>query len=74
MNDIRNLLLLPFRLLWNVVVTALLIGGFVLWFGFIFGSVIAVILIIIFKPDLFLLPMIVAAMYVELWPRESSGE
>jgi hypothetical protein len=51
---IENILLFPFRLLWNIIVTGLIIGGFVLWFGFIFGSVIAVILILIFAPDLFL--------------------
>lgn len=67
MDVIGNLLLLPFRLLWNIVVTALIIGGFILWFGFIFGSVIAVILILIFAPELFLLPLVMVGMYVSLW-------
>ena len=63
-----NLLLFPFKLLWNIIVTGLIIGGFILWFGFIFGSVIAVILIIIFAPELFLLPLVLAGMYTEIWP------
>jgi len=48
-------------------VTGLIIGGFVLWFGFIFGSVIAVILILIFAPHLFLLPLALAGMYTKIW-------
>jgi len=67
---IENILLFPFRLLWNITVTALLVGGFVLWFGFIFGSVIAVMLILIFEPDLFLLPLAITVMYTEIWPEE----
>jgi len=65
---LENILLYPFRLLWNIIVTGLLIGGFILWFGFIFGSVVAVILIIIFKPELFLLPLVIGVMYTKLWP------
>ena len=44
-----------------------LVTAFVLWFGFIFGSVIAVILILIFAPDLFLLPLVIVAMYTKIW-------
>lgn len=63
-----NILLFPFKLIWNIFVSGLIIGGFILWFGFIFGSVIAVILIIIFAPELFLLPLVLAGMYTKLWP------
>jgi len=62
-----NILMLPLRLTWNIIVTALIITGFVLWFGFIFGSVIAVILILIFMPDLFLLPLALVPMYTKMW-------
>lgn len=68
MHTFENIILLPFRLLWNIIVTALIIGGFVLWFGFIFGSVIAVILILIFAQDLFLLPLVLVPMYTKIWP------
>ena len=70
MHELKNILLFPFRLLWNIIVTALIIGGFVLWFGFIFGSVIAVILILIFAPHLFLLPLTLVPMYINMWPDE----
>lgn len=72
MNTLENIITFPFRLLWNILVTGLIVGGFVLWFGFIFGSVIAVVLIIIFAPDLFLLPLVLHHLYVELWPQEKS--
>lgn len=52
-----------FRLLWNIVVTGLIITGFVLWFKFIFGSVVGVVLILIFAPELFLLPLLLTPMY-----------
>lgn len=48
----------------------MLVGGFVLWFGFIFGSVIAVVLILIFLPELFLLPLALTGIYTSLWPDE----
>lgn len=64
---IKNLLLFPFRLIWNLLVTVLLVSAFVFWFGFIFGSVIAVVLILIFAPDLFLLPLVIVSMYAKMW-------
>lgn len=64
---IENITLFPFRLTWNIIVTALIIAGFVFWFGFIFGSVLGVILILIFAPDLFLLPLVLVFMYTKLW-------
>lgn len=63
----KNILFFPFRLVWNVFVTALIVAAFVFWFGFIFGSVIAVVLILIFAPDLFLLPAVMTFMYTKLW-------
>ena len=67
-RSLDNIILCPFRLVWNIIVTGLIITGFILWFGFIFGSVIGVILILIFAPDLFLLPLVLVFMYTELWP------
>jgi hypothetical protein len=64
---ISNILFFPFRLGWNIIVTALIITAFVFWFGFIFGSVIAVVLILIFAPDLFLLPLGLAVLYTKMW-------
>ena len=70
MREWTNFLFFPFRLLWNIIVTGMLVGGFVLWFGFIFGSVIAVVLILIFLPELFLLPLALTGIYTSLWPDE----
>jgi hypothetical protein len=64
---LENILLFPFRLLWNLIVTGLIITGFVFWFGFIFGSVLGVILILIFDPGLFLLPLVLVPMYTKIW-------
>ena len=69
-RSLENTVLFPFRLFWNIIVTGLLVGGFVLWFGFIFGSVVAVVLILIFAPELFLLPLPIAYMYTNMWPDE----
>ena len=72
LDEVTNIVLLPFRLIWNIIVTGLIIGGFILWFGFIFGSVIGIILILIFAPELFLLPLVLAIMYTPIWPPISS--
>lgn len=63
----KNIFLFPLKLLWNIIVTGLIITGFVLWFGFIFGSVIGVVLILIFAPELFLLPLQLMSMYTKIW-------
>ncbi len=64
---IENIFYLPFRVIYDLVITGLLIGAFILWFGLIFGSVIAVVLILIFAPNLFLLPAIIAEFYIPIW-------
>ena len=64
---LENIILLPFRLLWNIVVTGLIIGGFFLWFGFIFGSVLGVIIILVFLPHFFFWPMAFGLMYTKIW-------
>jgi hypothetical protein len=64
---LANIIFFPFRLLWNIVVIGLIIAGFVFWFGFIFGSVLGVILILIFAPNLFLLPLLLLPLLKKLW-------
>jgi len=68
MHRFKNILLLPCRLGWNVIVTVLIIIALIVWFAFIFGSVIAVVLILIFAPNLFLRPLKLARLYVNVWP------
>ncbi len=65
---IENMLLLPFRLAWNIIVLAIVIGLFFVWWPFLFGSVIGVILVLIFAPVLFFWPVELCAMMVSLWP------
>ena len=62
-----NLFLLPFRLLWNLIVIGGALTLTVLWLGFVFGSVVGVVLLLIFKPDGFLLPMALMALVIPLW-------
>ena len=52
-----------FGWLWNVVLTIIIIALFVPWWGFVFGSGIVAILILIFNPMLFLLPCVLAGFY-----------
>jgi hypothetical protein len=59
---------LPFRLLWNLAVFATAVGLTIAWLIFIFGSVLGVVLLLIFFPGAFLLPMCITALCVELFP------
>ncbi len=68
---IDNILLLPFRLLWNIIVIVGTIWLEVLWIGFVFGSVAGVILLLIFWIEGFLFPLILFSFCTELWPRGS---
>jgi hypothetical protein len=62
-----NILLFPFRLLWNVIVIVGAITLTVMWLGFLFGSVIGVVLLLIFMPGGFLLPMSLLVLVIPLW-------
>lgn len=62
-----NLLLLPFRLLWDILVIACTMILAAAWLGFIIGSVVAVVLLLIFMPRGFILPWALLALLVPLW-------
>jgi hypothetical protein len=62
-----NLFLLPFRLLWDLIVIGGALTLTVLWLGFVFGSVVGVVLLLIFMPEGFLLPMALLALVIPLW-------
>ena len=70
----RMLLANAFILLWNVIVFGLLIGGFVLWWGFLFSSVIALILVLIFAPHLFFLPGIICYVFIPFVSVEATAQ
>jgi hypothetical protein len=67
-DSAMNLIQLPFRLVWNILVIVGSISLLVLWVGFIFGSVIGVVLMLIFFPSGFLLPIDLMMFCVKLWP------
>lgn len=59
---------LPFRILWNILVLIAAVSLTVAWIIFLFGSVLGVILLLIFLPNGFFLPMMLLALTVELFP------
>jgi hypothetical protein len=59
---------LPFRLLWNLLVLIAAISLTIAWLVFLFGSVLGVILLLIFFPTGFFLPMALMVFCVELFP------
>ena len=63
-----NLLLLPFRLLWNIIVVVGAIWLEIIWVGFLFGSVLGVVLVLIFAPGLFVAPLGLLSFVTHLWP------
>jgi len=62
-----NLILLPIRLIWDLVVVLGVIALLVVWLGFLFGSVIGVVLLLIFLPEAFFLPLLLLGLVVPLW-------
>ena len=70
---IANLILLPFRLLWDLFLISLVITLEILWLGFVFGSVVAVILLLMFWVEGFLLPLAPLVGLVSLWPDQEKN-
>lgn len=69
-KTLKNTLLFPIKGLWNLVVIIGIIWLEIIWIGFLFGSVLGVILMLIFMPSGFLLPLGLGVFLVELWPSE----
>jgi len=67
---LANIIQFPFRLLWNIIVIVGTIWLEVIWIGFIFGSVVGIILLLIFMPEGFLLPLGLFSFVVKLWPEK----
>ena len=70
---LENLFLLPFRLLWDAIVIVGAIWLEVIWIGFLFGSVVGVVLVLIFAPPLFIAPLGLFAFVVNPWPEKTGG-
>ena len=63
-----NLIMLPFRLAWNTVVTVLAIALLIAWNIFVWGSVIVGVLFLIFAPIYLIFPLSLLHFNIELWP------
>ena len=70
LQTLVNLLLFPFRLVWNIIVIVGAIWLEILWLGFVFGSVVGVILLLIFWIEGFGFPLLLLAFTTSLWPDE----
>ena len=64
------ILQLPFRLIWNLIVVITAVSLTITWIGFIFGSVVGVVLMLIYFPTGFFLPMGLLLFLARLWPVE----
>jgi len=71
-EKVTNVIYFPFKLTWFVFVTFLIGSAFVAWWGFLFGSVVGVVLVLIFMPDLFLLPLAISILYAPLFSDKES--
>ena len=60
------------RLVWNLIILIGAIALEVMWLGFLFGSVVGVVLVLIFAPALFLMPMALLVLWVRISPEENS--
>ena len=59
-----NVIVYPFKIIWNVLVLSLMVWAFIGWWGLIFGSIVAIILLLIFNAlDLLFLPMAILVLY-----------
>lgn len=65
---IERLFLLPFILLWDAAILVAAIWLEVIWLGFIFGSVVGVILLLIFAPIYFIAPLWLLGLLIAPWP------
>lgn len=65
---VTNVVCFPFRLLWNIAVITGTVAALVLWLGFVFGSVVGVILLaFLFGLPGFLWPLGGLLLLTRLW-------
>ena len=67
MNTIGNLILLPFRAIWNLLVLGLLIWAFVAWWGLFFIIPVVGVLVLLLATDLLFLPMVIVILFTPMW-------
>lgn len=70
-----NVFLYPFKIIWNSLVIALLVWAFIGWWGLVFGSIVAIILLLLFNAlDLLFLPMVILVLYRPFVPDDVDDE
>ena len=70
-----NVIIYPFKIIWNVLVLSLMVWAFIGWWGLIFGSIVAIILLLIFNAlDLLFLPMAILVLYRPFVPDDVPEE
>jgi hypothetical protein len=59
----------PFKIIWNILLLALTLWAFIAWWGLIFGSIVAIVLILIFSAyDILFLPIAILGFIAPLTP------
>lgn len=64
--DFGYYLLLPFKIIWNIFIFIISITLTIMWLSFLFGSIIGIVLLLIFYKDGFLLPLIIMNFIIPL--------
>jgi len=63
----------PLKLVWNLLLLGLTIWAFIAWWGLIFGSIVAIVLILIFGAyHILLLPLAILGFVAPLTPEEAT--
>ena len=69
------ILFYPLKIIWNGLVIGLMIWAFIAWWGLIFGSIVAIVLIIIFGAyDILILPIAILGLYSFFVPDDITHE
>ena len=72
---LTNILFYPVKILWNGLLIVLTIWAFIGWWSLIFGSIVAIVLILIFSAyHILFLPMMIMGLYVPFVTDEGDSE
>ncbi len=66
---LRGILRFPVILLWDIIVITAAVWLEIVWIGFLFGSVVGVVLVLLFDPSLFALPLGLVIFLSNPWPK-----
>jgi len=63
----KTLLQLPFRITWNILVLAGIISAFISLWGFLLGSVLGFVVVLVFAPGILISPLLLLGLVVPFW-------